>query len=390
MWIHRWFFSTQVRRAVELRQQVRKFLAAQRDLLAPDAVAAVEKGINDFNQVLKGGGSSGEIMKAAGQLEEIANQQLKPYPSAAIRENVEMILVVGAIVMAFRCFFFQPMAIPSGSAQPTLWGIVPENLRGRSDVQMPTGLRNLYLSWVKGDKYYHVQTRTGGELHMIDDEPKTVIPFVKKQRFRVGAEVHTVWFPPERLFNWALLNEGQVFRPGEDVIRLHVTAGDHLFVNRVTYNFRQPRRGEIIVFESPGYPGMIPDTHYIKRLVALGGERVRIGDDRHMIVNGVRLDASTPHFENVYTFKGPPVKDKFSGHVNGVIAAKNGLPGLAPNFPDENTEYTVRPNHYLTFGDNTMNSADSRLWGDFPRELVIGKYGFVFWPITDRFGWGAR
>jgi type IV secretory pathway protease TraF len=37
-----------------------------------------------------------------------------------------------------------------------------------------------------------------------------------------------------------------------------------------------------------------------------------------------------------------------------------------------------------------MNSLDSRYWGDFPRELVIGKYGFVFWPITDRFGWGAR
>ncbi|HVY70804.1 MAG TPA: S26 family signal peptidase [Verrucomicrobiae bacterium] len=44
----------------------------------------------------------------------------------------------------------------------------------------------------------------------------------------------------------------------------------------------------------------------------------------------------------------------------------------------------------MTFGDNTMNSMDSRYWGDFPRELVIGKYGFVFWPVTDRFGWGAR
>ena len=38
-------------------------------------------------------------------------------------------------------------------------------------------------------------------------------------------------------------------------------------------------------------------------------------------------------------------------------------------------------------GDNTMNSYDSRAWLDFPREKVIGKQFFVFWPITDRFGW---
>lgn len=41
-------------------------------------------------------------------------------------------------------------------------------------------------------------------------------------------------------------------------------------------------------------------------------------------------------------------------------------------------------------GDNTLNSFDSRDWGDFPREKTIGRSCFVFWPITDRFGWGSR
>ena len=45
-----------------------------------------------------------------------------------------------------------------------------------------------------------------------------------------------------------------------------------------------------------------PDQFCIKRLVALGDEQVRIGDDRHLIINGNRLDAATPHFENVCNF----------------------------------------------------------------------------------------
>ena len=43
---------------------------------------------------------------------------------------------------------------------------------------------------------------------------------------------------------------------------------------------------------------------------------------------------------------------------------------------------------YMVMGDNTMNSLDSRYWGSFPADAVIGKSFFVYWPITDRFGWG--
>ena len=61
---------------------------------------------------------------------------------------------------------------------------------------------------------------------------------------------------------------------------------------------------------------------------------------------------------------------------------------LAPLFPDAPSVYTVEPDHYMVMGDNTMNSLDSRSWGDFPAGNVIGKSFFVYWPITDRFGWG--
>jgi signal peptidase I len=53
-------------------------------------------------------------------------------------------------------------------------------------------------------------------------------------------------------------------------------------------------------------------------------------------------------------------------------------------------EFHVEPQHYFVMGDNTMNSSDSRFWGDFAEEKVIGKSFFVYWPITDRFGWNYR
>ena len=138
---------------------------------------------------------------------------------------------------------------------------------------------------------------------------------------------------------------------------------------------------------------MLPqDQFYIKRMVALGGEKVRIGNDRHLVINGQRLDANTPHFENVYSFdpNKPPRESTYSGHLNAVVAGQIGLSSLAPNFPNETTEVSISPNHYIVMGDNTVNSFDSRAWGDFPRDNVIGKSFFVYWPISDRFGWGQR
>ena len=87
------------------------------------------------------------------------------------------------------------------------------------------------------------------------------------------------------------LTDGQMIKKGEEFIKLKVVSGDHLFVNRFIYNFQPPRRGDIIVFYSDHIPGLIEETHYIKRLIARGGERVRIGNDRHVYINGDRLDA---------------------------------------------------------------------------------------------------
>jgi signal peptidase I len=191
-------------------------------------------------------------------------------------------------------------------------------------------------------------------------------------------------------------NPNREFKEGDTLITLKSFSGDHLFVDRLSYNFRRPKRGEIIVFETKNIPAMAADQQgqfYIKRLVGMGGEKIRIEDDRHLVANGQRLDASTPHFGRVYSFDPamPPAESTYSGHVNNQV-----YPGLAPLFPNATTEFPIPSDHYMVMGDNTLNSSDSRTWGSFPQANVIGKNWFVYWPIgrqdgrESRFGWGNR
>jgi signal peptidase I len=127
------------------------------------------------------------------------------------------------------------------------------------------------------------------------------------------------------------------------------------------------------------------DQFYIKRLVGLPGDTVSIGEDQHARINGIRLDASTPHFENVYGFDphAAPLEGKF-GQYNGHILQ----PASSLRSPTDTIE--VPPREYLVFGDNTLNSYDSRYWGPLSEQNVIGKSFFVYWPISQRFGWGQR
>ena len=156
----------------------------------------------------------------------------------------------------------------------------------------------------------------------------------------------------------------------------------------MTYNFRRPQRGEIIVFQTKGiiFPGMDQSQFYIKRLVGLPGETVSIGEDRHVRINDRRLDSSTPHFANLYSFdpKIPPrdshsLKDQnYNGHI---LLPDN---SAHPRLQKESDTMVVEPGHYLVLGDNTYSSFDSRYWGFVPRQNVIGRAFFIYWPISSQ------
>lgn len=120
--------------------------------------------------------------------------------------------------------------------------------------------------------------------------------------------------------------------------------GDRLFVNKVTYYFRSPHRGEIILFKSPYQD----KKEFVKRLIGLPGEKVEL-------INGTVL-----------------INDKLLT-----------LPGI--NFRKDYDNFgpiIIPKNHYFALGDNRANSADSRVWGFVPKEDLIGKALYVFWPLN--------
>ncbi|MHB8522150.1 MAG: signal peptidase I [Limisphaerales bacterium] len=396
----RWFFSPHVRRAIELRRHVLRVLRAQQDILTPEAVAAVLQAARQLDEALRKNTDAAAVGACVEQLTVVAGENLQRARYPVGQENIEVLLVALVVVLALQTFFLQLMKIPSASAQPTLYGVTYQDWkhdRQYQDEKVPGLVTRMIESCLFGVSYYEVIAKADGELRAIEP-PKQVFPFVTRQRLLVGDVWYTVWFPAEQLLAYAGLRrersrdiKKQFFRRGETIIKIKVTSGDRLLVDRFSYNFVRPKRGEIIVFKSDGIRRLEQGTYYIKRLVGLGGDHVRIGNDRHLVINGTRLDASTPHFENIYTFYGPPQESHYSGHVNEFVAHRYGLsPGLAPLFPDADREYAVPPHRYLVMGDNTLNSYDSRAWGDFPEKNVIGKFFFVYWPLSSRFGWGAR
>jgi signal peptidase I len=413
----RWFTSKTVREALTVHKHYRRLLAAQRDLLSPQASAPVQAKLDELMAAIQDG-HTGKINIKADELQQTAEKWLKRYPNAGWRENVEVLLVALAVAMAIRTFFLQPFKIPTGSMQPTLFGVVstPDFTRAyemarygmeeqfkaefgrqmptQQALEIPTGWARV-KSFFEGNSYVHLVAPADGQVEKID--PPVGIKLINFwQDITFAGQSYRIWFPPDYgesdLAHRAGIFRDRVYHKGDDIIKLRVSAGDHLFVDRVTYNFRKPDRGEIIVFATAGTEISAQDQFYIKRLTVLPNERVSIGNDRHMRINGTRIDASVPHFENVYGFNPdkPPGESQYSGHVNGFVAQEFNLYPVAPRFPDADTVFTNGPDTMMVFGDNTCNSSDSRTWGTLPANNVIGKSFFVYWPLTSRFGWGNR
>ncbi|HOK77831.1 MAG TPA: signal peptidase I, partial [Verrucomicrobiota bacterium] len=367
-------FSRQRRRAHKLLRHVLRLYRAQRDLLQPENDRELEGCIANLANALRQKAPDAAIDAAADQLDAAANRWLVDTSKDWLRELTEMLIIALVVVAATRVFFIQSARIPTGSMQPTLNGIRVVNLARDIRWKRPSTRWQMILELlVRGRAYYRVVAQDSGRITRIEP-PEPIAPFLRlsglgyKQRFLLGSTWHTIWFVPgdlppvqgvpqaEVLFAHARIDKRRIYFKGDEIMNLAVIAGDRVLVDRVSYNFRRPRRGEIIVFTAKGIKQLVPDTYYLKRLVAMGGERVRIGNDRHVIVNGRRLDDRTPGFEKVYGAAGPPREDQYSGHVNDLVSQRYRNPPrlLASLFPDDQAEFVVRPGHLFVLGDNTL------------------------------------
>lgn len=121
--------------------------------------------------------------------------------------------------------------------------------------------------------------------------------------------------------------------------------GEFVIVNRLAYKLGSPQHGDIIVFRFP----RDPEQEYIKRVIGLPGERVKIMDER-VYVNDELIDE--PY-----------------------IAA-------SPNYQ---SEWIVPEEALFVLGDNRNNSSDSHNWGPVPLQYVVGKALLIYWPPQN---WG--
>jgi hypothetical protein len=97
-----------------MRKHVVKLLNHQRDILAPQAIEAVQSAVASSRRGIAEGADNEALEKQMESLETVANKWLKPYPNAAWRENVEVLLVALTVAMGIRTFFLQPFKIPTG------------------------------------------------------------------------------------------------------------------------------------------------------------------------------------------------------------------------------------------------------------------------------------
>jgi len=123
--------------------------------------------------------------------------------------------------------------------------------------------------------------------------------------------------------------------------------GDRLLANMLVYRIRKPVRGEVVIFKYP----LNPKRDFVKRLIALPGEKVLIKDGR-IYINGKMV-------------KNPLISGRYYYSMGKYGVGK---------------EVKVPPHSYYVLGDNSFNSKDSRYWGFVPEKYLLGKALFIYWP----------
>ncbi|HQR37028.1 MAG TPA: signal peptidase I [Blastocatellia bacterium] len=139
--------------------------------------------------------------------------------------------------------------------------------------------------------------------------------------------------------------------------RLH--DGERIFVNKWSYQFNDwpserlscghpIERGDIVVFWYPRDPG----KSFIKRVIGLPGETVRVDTNGQVYIDGKLLDE--PYLSPEYT-----------------------------SAPQRTIVKTVKEHKYFVMGDNRDHSNDSRAWGLVPEKYIYGQALFRYWPLTE-------
>jgi signal peptidase I len=204
---------------------------------------------------------------------------------------------------------------------------------------------------------------------------------------RCSHSSYTIWAPLDTLRRDFHLQDGTLYghsshtqiHAGEIVARGYIDAGDHVFVDKVSYNLHAPHRGEVFVFSTRDIArienqnldqGIQGSQFYIKRLAGLPLDTLCVKEP-YLYING--QEAQEFGFQRVMSLAGD-----YHGYTNPVFGATY--------LTNPDATYTVPPGRYFAMGDNSRNSSDSRYWGTVPQENLMGRGLFVYWPFLPHFG----
>lgn len=126
---------------------------------------------------------------------------------------------------------------------------------------------------------------------------------------------------------------------------------EYLLTEKLSYQFGEPKRGDVVVLHYPENPAV----DFIKRIIALPGETILVRNGS-IFINGQEL--TEPYLPN-------------------------SLPTTGSSKIQEGKEFVIPENEYVVMGDNRTKSSDSRTWGTVPENMIIGKAFFVYWPINN-------
>ena len=371
----------------QLIHQAKTFRSGHEDVMNEGELAYLGEKLLLARSALKE--KEGDRMEgAAEELDECLTRLDPPKKMAGLRENFDVLVVAISVAMAFRAYFYQPFKIPTGSMQPTLYGIhtcsLPASEAGWSDHQP-----FLFLKWlVTGESFKIIRSQASGTISIsASDQSRKpgYTPIVVAGLPHYVPNDVIVQDPQTRTLSLAGtgLKIGDSIRAGEVIWSGKVVSGDFVFVNRWIWNFRHPRRGEVMVFSTTGIRGLPPGTHYIKRMTGLPGETLQI-QPPNLLVNGQVVTEP----ERIGLIAGRGKLAEWAPAYAGFNPNNTGYRYSGPGtLSTPSSKVTLTPSQYYAMGDNSFNSYDSRYWGPVPERNLLGPATKVYWPFTSpRFG----
>jgi len=356
------------KRAREALQHAKHLRRMREDILTSAQLNDVAEAERRIRDALRSGAGAEPLDAASELLYEALGRAAPPRRAAGLREHAEVLVVAVAVAMAFRTYFLQPFKIPTGSMQPTLYGIHSreDDNPGIADRVLPLKVAKWMIT---GEWYKRVTVEVPGEykgIRFLSDDPSVAIAQVGPIQYKLPRDARPRFRPGAYLEYGTLLWAG------------YVTAGDHVFVDRVRWNFTRPKRGSVMVFTTDGITALPQGTHYIKRMAGVPGDRLRI-DAPFLVVNERPL---------LHPDKFRMISEKVPPH--DVPPYNRGY--IPPEGPEASylltpaDEVALGPDEYWALGDNTGNSRDSRYWGPVPRGNLVGPGAIVYWPVSSRWG----